>query len=84
MVGPLLGFPVFPGEQIDAVIDLCKGIISRNGIRPENVLAQPDARTARKIDPGEKFPWPVLFNLPDVGHWVDPGSGARWSVLFCW
>ncbi|MDQ0996433.1 N-acetylmuramoyl-L-alanine amidase [Phyllobacterium ifriqiyense] len=69
--GPLLGFPVFPGEQIDAVIDLCKGIISRNGIRPENVLAHSDVAPARKIDPGEKFPWPVLFNS-GVGHWVDP------------
>ncbi|MEK1887594.1 MAG: N-acetylmuramoyl-L-alanine amidase [Phyllobacterium sp.] len=80
--GPLLGFPEFEPAQIDAVIDLCKGIISRHGIRPEYVLAHSDIAPARKIDPGEKFPWPVLFDA-GVGHWVSPSPvrGGRFFTL---
>lgn len=80
--GPLLGFPDFESKQIDAVIDLCKGIISRHGIRPEGVLAHSDIAPARKIDPGEKFPWPVLYNA-GVGHWVSPAPirGGRFFSL---
>jgi N-acetylmuramoyl-L-alanine amidase len=80
--GPLLDFPEFEGPQIDAVIDLCKGIISRHGIRPEGVLAHSDIAPARKIDPGEKFPWPVLYDA-GVGHWVSPSpvKGGRFFSL---
>ena len=78
--GPLLGFPDFPDPQIDAVIDLCKGIISRHGIRPESVLAHSDIAPARKIDPGEKFPWPVLYDA-GIGHWVSP-SPVRGGRFF--
>lgn len=80
--GPLHDFRDFTAPQIDAVIDLCKGIISRHGIRPENVLAHSDIAPARKIDPGEKFPWPVLYNA-GVGHWVSPAPvrGGRFFSL---
>lgn len=80
--GPLLDFPDFSAPQIDAVIDLCKGIVSRHGIRPERVLAHSDIAPARKIDPGEKFPWPVLYNS-GVGHWVSPAPvrGGRFFSL---
>ena len=46
--GPLLNFPDFGDAQIDAVIDLCKGIVSRHKMRPENVLAHSDIAPARK------------------------------------
>ncbi|CAN7364343.1 N-acetylmuramoyl-L-alanine amidase [Phyllobacterium sp. LjRoot231] len=80
--GPLLEFPDYPGPQIDALIDLCKGIVSRHGIRPESVLAHSDIAPARKIDPGEKFPWPVLYDA-GVGHWVSPSPvrGGRFISL---
>ncbi|WP_027231914.1 N-acetylmuramoyl-L-alanine amidase [Phyllobacterium sp. UNC302MFCol5.2] len=80
--GPLLGFPDFEPVQIDAVIDLCKGIVSRHGIRPEAVLAHSDIAPARKIDPGEKFPWTVLYDA-GVGHWVkaSPIRGGRFFTL---
>jgi len=80
--GPLLGFPDFAPGQIDAVIDLCKGIISRHNLRPESVLAHSDVAPARKIDPGEKFPWQVLYDA-GVGHWVSPTpvGGGRFFAL---
>ncbi|MCX8279613.1 N-acetylmuramoyl-L-alanine amidase [Phyllobacterium sp. 0TCS1.6C] len=69
--GPFAGFPDYNEAQIEAVIDLCKGIISRHRIAPERVLAHSDIAPARKIDPGEKFPWSVLYDS-GVGHWVPP------------
>ncbi|WP_457298810.1 peptidoglycan recognition protein family protein [Phyllobacterium sp. P5_D12] len=80
--GPLLGFPDFPERQIEAVIDLCKGIVTRHSIRRENVLAHSDIAPARKIDPGEKFPWPALYDA-GIGHWVGPSPvrGGRFFSL---
>ena len=46
----------FPKRQIEAVIELCRGITARHAIRPERVLAHSDVAPGRKIDPGEKFP----------------------------
>ncbi|UXN64631.1 N-acetylmuramoyl-L-alanine amidase [Phyllobacterium sp. A18/5-2] len=80
--GPLFDFPGFAEPQIDALIDLCKGIVSRHGIRPEAVLAHSDIAPARKIDPGEKFPWRILYDA-GVGHWVSPSPirGGRFFSL---
>lgn len=76
--GHAFGYPDFPDRQIDGVIDLCRGIIDRYDIRPERVLAHSDVAPGRKIDPGEKFPWPTLF-AAGVGHLVEPApiGGGR-------
>src|SRR5687768_1791753 len=65
------GYPDFPKRQIAAVIALCRGIITRRGIRPERVLAHSDVAPSRKQDPGEKFPWRLLAES-GVGIWVKP------------
>jgi N-acetylmuramoyl-L-alanine amidase len=65
------GYPDFPTRQIAAVITLCRGIMTRNVVRPENVLAHSDVAPSRKQDPGEKFPWKRL-SMSGVGLWVDP------------
>ncbi|HWJ75022.1 MAG TPA: N-acetylmuramoyl-L-alanine amidase [Kaistia sp.] len=72
------GYPDFPDVQIDAVIRLCRDIVVRNKISPENVLAHSDVAPARKRDPGEKFPWARLA-AAGVGHHVapEPLSGGR-------
>lgn len=69
--GPDFGYPEFPAIQIEAVIDLCRGIVARHRIRTERVLAHSDIAPGRKIDPGEKFPWDVLA-AGGIGHWVAP------------
>ena len=68
----------YPQAQIDAVIALCRDIITRNPIQPEGVLAHSDVAPGRKIDPGEVFPWRRLHEA-GVGHYVDPEpiSGGR-------
>src|SRR5271156_4887349 len=65
------GYPDFPKRQIAAVTALCRGIQTRNPIRPERVLAHSDVAPSRKHDPGEKFPWQTLWDS-GVGHWALP------------
>ena len=67
------GYPEFPKRQIAALTALCRGIQTRNTIRPERVLAHSDVAPSRKNDPGEKFPWRTLWDS-GVGHWVTPAS----------
>jgi N-acetylmuramoyl-L-alanine amidase len=68
--GHEFGYPDFPTRQIAAVTTLCRSILTRNVIRPENIVAHSDVAPARKQDPGEKFPWKRLAQS-GVGLWVD-------------
>jgi N-acetylmuramoyl-L-alanine amidase len=65
------GYPDFPAKQIDAVIALCRDIITRHAIAAHRVLAHSDVAPARKNDPGEKFPWDRLAEA-GIGLWVEP------------
>jgi N-acetylmuramoyl-L-alanine amidase len=67
------GYHDFPAAQIEAVIALSRDIIARNGIPGQRVLAHSDVAPQRKIDPGEKFPWPLLA-ASGVGHWIVPSA----------
>jgi N-acetylmuramoyl-L-alanine amidase len=69
--GHAMGYPDFPEVQLAAVEALSKDIIARHGIRPERVLGHSDVAPARKIDPGEKFPWARLARA-GIGHLVAP------------
>ncbi|PBC03178.1 N-acetylmuramoyl-L-alanine amidase [Mesorhizobium sp. WSM3860] len=73
--GHSLGYKAFPKRQIEAVIGLCAGITGRHSIAPQRVLAHSDVAPGRKVDPGEKFPWKVLF-AAGVGHLV-PAAPIR-------
>lgn len=66
--GHEFGYTDFLPAQIDAVIELCQGIMQRWDIPPENVLGHADIAPGRKIDPGEKFPWQTL-STHGVGVW---------------
>ena len=75
--------PPYPRKQIAAVTALCTDICARLSIAPQRVLAHSDIAPARKIDPGERFPWASLARA-GVGHWVRPApiteaSGLRWG-----
>jgi N-acetylmuramoyl-L-alanine amidase len=78
--GHALGYPPFPRRQINAVIELCRGIVGRLQIRPEMVLGHSDVAVGRKIDPGEKFPWAVLARA-GVGHFVAPARHRKGPLL---
>lgn len=51
------GFSPFAAAQMDALIDLLKGIRARWDIRPERVIGHSDMAPGRKIDPGPRFDW---------------------------
>ncbi len=52
--------PPFPDVQINALIPLCKAIMSRHNISASGVVGHSDIAPARKQDPGEHFPWAGL------------------------
>jgi len=80
--GPVHNFPDYPHQQIEALIDLCQGILARHPIKPHHVLAHSDIAPARKIDPGEKFPWGQLAQA-GIGHYVPPSPIAGGRFMMC-
>lgn len=68
----------FPDVQINAVIALSKDIMKRHGDLV--VLGHSDIAPARKIDPGEHFPWPGLA-AAGLGYWPNVQTDDR-RVLF--
>jgi len=65
------GLPTYPDAQIESLIALCREIVGRHPIPPHRVLAHSDVAPGRKLDPGERFPWPQLA-AAGIGHWVEP------------
>jgi len=66
--GHEFGYRSFPDTQIEAVIELSRDIIKRQRIPAARVLGHSDVAPARKLDPGELFPWGKLA-LAGVGLW---------------
>jgi N-acetylmuramoyl-L-alanine amidase len=65
------GLPPYPNVQIEAVIALCQGILSRWNIPQSRIVGHSDIAPARKDDPGEHFPWAHLAEA-GIGLW--PGA----------
>lgn len=54
------GYREFAKPQIDALVPLLARIVTNYDIPRANVVAHSDVAPARKIDPGELFPWDRL------------------------
>lgn len=67
------GYRPFPPAQMQAVIELCKEILSRHDIPAWNVLGHSDVAPERKEDPGELFDWELLAKN-GIGLWPRPGN----------
>ncbi|MEJ0060057.1 MAG: N-acetylmuramoyl-L-alanine amidase [Terricaulis sp.] len=65
------GLPDFPEVQIEGVIALLREILQRWKLDPSRVVAHSDIAPARKLDPGEKFPWKRLADA-GVSIWPEP------------
>ena len=57
------GYRPFPEEQIDALVPLVSEVVMRHRITRGNVVGHSDIAPARKVDPGELFPWNRLAKL---------------------
>lgn len=76
------GYRPFTEPQMQALIGLCKDIVTRNAIPPQNVLGHSDIAPDRKDDPGELFDWARLAD-EGIGLWPRPGladyqAGQGW------
>ncbi|NFV81441.1 N-acetylmuramoyl-L-alanine amidase [Magnetospirillum aberrantis] len=71
--GHEFGYRPFPEVQIQAVIRLCLGIVSRHSITARNVVGHSDVAPTRKQDPGELFPWAQLKGY-GLGLWPFTGD----------
>ncbi len=67
------GYRPFPDAQIEALVGLCRDILGRHPIPARNLVAHSDIAPARKIDPGELFPWRPLADA-GIGLWPEPGE----------
>jgi N-acetylmuramoyl-L-alanine amidase len=54
------GLPPFPARQTEAVVSLVAEICTRWALGPHQVVGHSDIAPARKLDPGERFPWKAL------------------------
>ena len=54
-------FENYNKEQILSLIELLKNLMVRFKIHPMNIIGHSDIAPYRKIDPGEKFPWRILY-----------------------
>jgi N-acetylmuramoyl-L-alanine amidase len=77
--GHEFGYEPFPKPQID----LADGILARHPIPACRVIGHSDVAPARKMDPGELFPWPQLAEF-GIGLWPEfsaygsgDGAGAK-------
>ncbi|MFM9865166.1 MAG: N-acetylmuramoyl-L-alanine amidase [Micropepsaceae bacterium] len=77
--GHEFGYRAFPDLQIDAVIRLSQGIVSRHAIPARNVIGHSDIAPGRKEDPGELFPWKRLAEA-GLGVWVTAKAGDEASL----
>jgi N-acetylmuramoyl-L-alanine amidase len=70
------GYRPFPDAQIAALIALAREIHARHDLAPDAVLGHSDVAPARKVDPGELFPWRTLAEH-GLGLWPDATGNAR-------
>lgn len=80
--GHEFGYRDFPNAQMDAVIALCKEILTRHpAIPPRCVIGHSDVAFRRKQDPGERFDWPHLAK-EGIGLWHDnPEDKPKFTAL---
>ena len=78
--GHEFGYIPFTDEQVGALIDLARGIVSRHPIPPARVIGHSDVAPARKTDPGELFPWQQLADY-GIGVWPTPPSVSSGSKV---
>jgi N-acetylmuramoyl-L-alanine amidase len=69
--GHEFGYRPFPEVQIAAVIALLDDVRGRWMIPDARILGHSDVAPARKIDPGELFPW-ALLAAAGHGLWAEP------------
>ena len=68
--GHQFGYVNFSKKQIKSLMKLTKTLIKKYKIKKNNILGHSDIAPNRKKDPGEKFPWKILYKNK-IGIWHD-------------
>ena len=68
--GYQFGYVNFSKKQIKSLIKLTIILIKKYKINKNNILGHSDVAPDRKMDPGEKFPWEVLYKN-QIGTWLN-------------
>ena len=55
------GYRNFNNKQVSSILSLSKKLKKKYKIKKENILGHSDIAPLRKKDPGEKFPWKLLY-----------------------
>jgi len=87
--GHEFGYVPFPNAQIAALIDLAHDILARHPIPQRRVVGHSDVAPARKMDPGELFPWITLAregiglfpHSSPIAGFVTPASEEEFSAM---
>jgi N-acetylmuramoyl-L-alanine amidase len=66
--GHRFGYLSFPKKQINSLIKLSRILIKKYKIKKKYILGHSDVAPDRKMDPGEKFPWKILYKN-EIGIW---------------
>ena len=64
------GYRKFNSKQIKTLIKISKSLIKKYKINKKNVLGHSDIAPLRKMDPGGKFPWKLLYKNK-IGIWYN-------------
>ena len=67
------GYRKFNDNQIKSLIKISKYLIKKYKIHKKNILGHSDIAPLRKMDPGEKFPWKLLYKKK-IGIWYNISS----------
>ena len=71
--GHQLGYVNFSKKQIKSLIKLAKILTKKYKIKKDHILGHSDVSPDRKKDPGEKFPWKILYRN-NIGIWHNLNS----------
>ena len=71
--GHQFGYLSFSKKQIDSLIKLSRTLIKKYKIKKNHILGHSDVAPDRKMDPGEKFPWKILYRN-NIGIWHNLNS----------
>ena len=66
--GHQFGYVDFSKKQIKSLMKLVKILIKKYNIKKNHILGHSDIAPDRKMDPGEKFPWKLLYRNK-IGVW---------------
>jgi N-acetylmuramoyl-L-alanine amidase len=66
-------------EQLFSLTLLCKDIMFRHKIEPQNIIGHSDVAPDRKQDPGAHFPWEKL-SRHGIGAWPKPTATDQFNA----